>query len=636
MEQDDKTASMSEKDRKMASRFESAESKDDDDETEEKEETKKTTKIPKKSLFFTEEKPESEAAKTEEKPESEKKNFLTEFFTKDVDEEPAADEGELTKIESEIDDVETPALDSTEQETSEFSGEVSLRDNFEEVVVERLQEVGQELQLPDAAENLNEIEADAEFLEDVSEHLEEGMEPEQAIDIALEGVLSEDAEGAEGELSQAELANAEAAEAEEDDPLSPVTPVQRTTASRSTPPPPVRPPVPPTRPPVPPTPPTPPAPATYYYNPNTIAPTPATPNSPNVPSNPNVIPPDDTEYGRRRSGDLLLGGIVGYMIGRRGGRKRTEARLEPEIKKRDAQLEDLKTKLEESEVAVRVDAATKAPEASVVEKTVEVPAEARVIKEIEERVEHISVETIKEEKRLIEEQEKVFEQLLVDVPQVETNTEFVEVPALQESRDQRQPEKESEKETVVEKNYEKQAEVRERTKEKPEVVRDKVEAKRDPRSMSMPELLAVADHIMYEKASLRQLYERHRIDAVNLRRVVIEYFNGGTRYERLLLHSLEAVEMQRELRGEIKDDPGFRASQAASDDNNQTQSGAAENVVAAVAQQSQNNNSSQTTQSVPPPPQKDTSPLTNTTAVVVGILAGIVVLVVILLSSNSL
>ncbi len=57
---------------------------------------------------------------------------------------------------------------------------------------------------------------------------------------------------------------------------------------------------------------------------------------------------------RRRGRDMLVGGIIGYMIGRRGGRKRTEKKLIPHINKLEKEVGVLHDKIAESEDRVRI------------------------------------------------------------------------------------------------------------------------------------------------------------------------------------------------------------------------------------------------------------------------------------------
>lgn len=59
------------------------------------------------------------------------------------------------------------------------------------------------------------------------------------------------------------------------------------------------------------------------------------------------------EIPRSRGPDLLIGGLVGYMIGRRGGRIRTEAKLIPLQEKLAQEVKDLHEKIELSEQKIR-------------------------------------------------------------------------------------------------------------------------------------------------------------------------------------------------------------------------------------------------------------------------------------------
>lgn len=99
------------------------------------------------------------------------------------------------------------------------------------------------------------------------------------------------------------------------------------------------------------------------------------PNSPNFPPNPpnyNPIPspvgpnatPSNTNnspnviinniYDRRRRGrDVLVGALLGYIIGRRGGRKRTEKKLVPKIDKLEKEVGKLHDTIAEAEDKIR-------------------------------------------------------------------------------------------------------------------------------------------------------------------------------------------------------------------------------------------------------------------------------------------
>ena len=152
--------------------------------------------------------------------------------------------------------------------------------------------------------------------------------------------------------------------------------------------------------------------------------------------------------------------------------------------------------------------------------------------------------------------------------------------------------------------------------------------------MTMHELLEVADHIFLEKTSVRELYEHHRIDAVNLRRVVLEYMNGGTRYEKVLRRSLEAVEMQRELRNEIRHDPSatFNATDESAGGNesaSSTDQGRKDALTGADAHRQQYSYMADSQQEKQPSDEQ--LMISNGTAIVVGVLMGIAIMIVLFL-----
>ncbi|MCA9323702.1 hypothetical protein KC992_01215, partial [Candidatus Saccharibacteria bacterium] len=478
----DNTNSMSDKDRDMANRFSGAEKspevKDaDDDETAEKkdkdskkdEKGKKQVKIPRK-LFGGE--GSKESAAEEEPAKKPEKNLFAGLLKK----EAKIDGSEPAHAEEAEQNPEQQLVEHTEEAPNETQGE--LTEDFQELVIDRLQEVEHELELPLVPEKAAEVVADAEFLEHVGERLEEGLSPEDAIDDALEDeFIPPEADATEQDLNDAE--NFE--ESDDDDPaatnqsqtqIPPPTPTpiprRPVTPSPTTPAPP-RP-----TPPSPPIPPIPPVP-----NPNLYT----APPTPNVVSAPNVVPMNEMYTRNRRTGDILLGGILGYMIGRRGGRKRTEARMQPEIDERDKALEDLGRKLDESEKKVRTitsERIIKEPE--LVNRVRDAEEPKAVI--AEKLVENADTVSIEREKRIIEQQEKEFENILTEQTErsiERSNAEIsdpIPVPMIERAP---QPAPEARTQT--------------------EVIGEFREKRKDVKTMTVSELLEVGDNIFLEKTS---------------------------------------------------------------------------------------------------------------------------------------
>jgi hypothetical protein len=132
---------------------------------------------------------------------------------------------------------------------------------------------------------------------------------------------------------------------------------------------------------------------------------------------------------------------------------------------------------------------------------------------------------------------------------------------------------------------------------------------------------------------VRELYEHNRIDAVNLRRVVLEYMNGGTRYEKVLHRSLEAVEMQRELRNEIRHDPAATFSATgAQGDAKAAEDNLLESVKQSVSQRDMYENTGlERTNRSEAKASEEQLMLSNGTAIVVGVLMGIAIMIVLFL-----
>lgn len=206
--------------------------------------------------------------------------------------------------------------------------------------------------------------------------------------------------------------------------------------------------------------------------------------------NPNVLP-----QRHNRGGDILLGGIIGYLIGRRRGRIKTEGRLAPIQEKLEKEVAELHGKIAEKEERIRTIAT-----AASAEKPEVAPKMAERIRERRERV-AVSPETIPKAATLPERIARV----IIPKPEIQPSQKSVE-------------------------------------------------------TLTVPELLRVAQKVEIEGTTLKRMYEVGRMDAVGLRRVVKEYLRDG-KYEKRLFENLQSIETNPEFLpvapGSIQNDGGL-------------------------------------------------------------------------------
>lgn len=261
-----------------------------------------------------------------------------------------------------------------------------------------------------------------------------------------------------------------------------------------------------------------------------------------------------------------------------------------------------------------------------VQELVEIPTVETVV----ERIEHLKTDTIEIEKRAMEDAEKAFETTLEDKAVEVVTAE----PELVEQVLERSPVVEQIVAAKVASEVEKQSSI----DKKKEVETQKpasFEIRKDPRTMTVPELLDIADHIHLEKTSLKELYEHGRIDAVNMRRVVLEYLNGGNRFEKVLRGSLEAVEMQRELRHEMKQDrSSFSQSGGTGNDASNQPTKTSNDAQTVKRDDVEPNALLDASQKAVAQEQDERLMVSNSTAIVLGIVTGIAIMIMLLLYSN--
>ena len=283
------------------------------------------------------------------------KQTLASFFKTKVEREKESKAETSTGVAQEISAEPPHNLEIGHDTSSEEQEENLTNQEVQEatiiIVDARTQEIGEELNTvePDSSKEFEAL-AGAVFLETLQDLASGDTEvtPElidSAFDEALDDLSiednAEDAENKAGELP-------DPTDAEEDSnippPVAPIPPIT----------PPVVPPIPPIGPNIATYPLVPPpggGTTNYNYGPPPYGPN-FTPNIPNTPANPNNQPIIIQEIHNHHS-DLLLGVIVGYIIGRRGGRKRTEKKLIPKIDNLEEQLKTLHDTIIEKEVLIR-------------------------------------------------------------------------------------------------------------------------------------------------------------------------------------------------------------------------------------------------------------------------------------------
>ena len=236
--------------------------------------------------------------------------------------------------------------------------------------------------------------------------------------------------------------------------------------------------------------------------------------SPSPPVETNLYRPssETTTERSNKAGAFMLGGVLGYMLGRRGGRKRTEAKLQPEINRLDTEVKKTQSTLANRESEIKRASREKQEQ----EFKQELARRQRVNEEVSERR----------------------NQKVAHTPVTEILRQTVTSPV--ESPGKTTPEKQQSQASAAEIKRAKQ--------------------------LSTPELLKTAEHLFVSGVSVRRLYETNQIDRSGLVEIVQTALRGGNIKEAFEKVELGA-ERQRERAREFRHDPAFNDS---SDDSVQT------------------------------------------------------------------
>lgn len=252
---------------------------------------------------------------------------------------------------------------------------------------------------------------------------------------------------------------------------------------------------------------------------------PPMPNPNAAPATPNVLQAAQ-ETGNERSkktGSFLLGGIIGYMIGRRGGRKRAEKRLNPEIKELGNTLEATKKRLAARETELKQSVAEQLSKQANRPNTAEKVSPTPELTRNTKQVENLPPTPLS----------SVLEKTNIQEAKATPTAELPPLPL------QKSPEK-----PTVEKAVPSRAE---------QPLQRKVE------QLSTPQLLQTAEALFISGSSVRTLYETNQIDRRGLVAIVEEALKGGNianAFEKVQLGRERQVERAREFR---HDDPSFGA-----------------------------------------------------------------------------
>jgi hypothetical protein len=226
-----------------------------------------------------------------------------------------------------------------------------------------------------------------------------------------------------------------------------------------------------------------------------LNPTAAAPNLP--PVDPNMISIDAANYYIRQgeARGLLVGGVLGYFIGRRRGRIKTEKRLLPVQKKLEKQVQGLKAEVADREVAVRQAAIreARAQDSRTAERIIVRPPrpEPRPGNPELRRPAALAAEALH----------------LKKMPPERIGHVLIAGPAERPAPRIRQPEV---------------------SKAGPAArAPGELDPDQQVEVMSRNELLTLSERVAIDGATLRQVYETHLVGERGLRRLMTEYLRGG-------------------------------------------------------------------------------------------------------------
>jgi hypothetical protein len=231
---------------------------------------------------------------------------------------------------------------------------------------------------------------------------------------------------------------------------------------------------------------------------------------------PNTLPVPARRHGHAKY--VLAGGIVGYLVGRRRGRIKTEEKLLPVQRKLEQEVSGLHDQIAEREAKIRRLAAQKAFRQPALKE--------QIVSRLEQR---------RYEKQFVAEHQ----------------------PA---------PEKRFAPKTPKPEQLGQLAVLSVESKRPLEVLQQESQPVFRARTAPIEQVLRLAQDIKLEQQDLRQLYEAGRVEQSNLRKIVEAYVRGE-RYDRLLSESLKPLESQEHL---TRSSGGLRQQAADSGDSSRS------------------------------------------------------------------
>ncbi len=239
--------------------------------------------------------------------------------------------------------------------------------------------------------------------------------------------------------------------------------------------------------------------------------------------------------GGNAAGAALLGGIVGYLIGRRRGRIKTEARLLPVQKKLEKQVTNLQWQLQEKESTIRRVAADQV-------RTKGVLMTERFNRTVAQQTKRTGQEATSKarQERIVTGRRPAPEAHHLHGSQQQAPEHIghmlIAAEALPLKRAQKSAPEMVTSRATMEKNNE--VSVKPLTEKRIE-------------TLSRAELLELSERIVIDGTSLRQIYENNLIGERGLRRLLTEYMHGGD-IKRALKHEI----LEREI--DFERDPVMR------------------------------------------------------------------------------